>query len=133
MSKFNDTTGDRLSNTLKGDREAYAKGWDRVFNKEEALDELVEINQETGQYYDVSLLNRLLVRSLQYELDKLESCTTVATESLKKIDELTERLDSLDNTEFDKSKDKWSGAEVYTEAAVKESTKGWRKEFIHGS
>ncbi len=33
MSKYNDTTGDRLSNTLKGDREKYAKGWDRVFGK----------------------------------------------------------------------------------------------------
>ncbi len=50
MSKFNDLTGDRLSNTLKGDREAYAKGWDRIFNKESVLDDLVEISQETGQY-----------------------------------------------------------------------------------
>lgn len=53
MTAKNDITGDLIKS--KGNNSAYSDGWDRIFGKkkkEEALDEMVKINQELGLYDD---------------------------------------------------------------------------------
>lgn len=56
MTAKNDITGDLIKS--KGNNSAYSDGWDRIFGKkkkqEEALDEMVRINQELGLYDDQS-------------------------------------------------------------------------------
>ncbi len=70
MSKFNDTTGDRLSNTLKGDREAYSKGWDRVFGKKKFKAEDVEVSID-GEHVDMHMnTDDDLTKPLENALDK---------------------------------------------------------------
>lgn len=51
MTTRNDITGDLIKTKQASD--AYSQGWDLIFGKkkkQEALDELVQINQELGLY-----------------------------------------------------------------------------------
>jgi hypothetical protein len=55
MTAKNDVTGDLIKS--KTNSNAYSDGWDRIFGKkkkEEALDEMVRINQELGLYDDIT-------------------------------------------------------------------------------
>ena len=62
MTARNDITGDAIQ--TKGTSAAYSEGWDRIFNKkkkqEEALDELVRVNEELGLYEEDGKSNPLI-------------------------------------------------------------------------
>ena len=62
MTARNDITGDTIQ--TKGASAAYSEGWDRIFNKkkkqEEALDELVRVNEELGLYEEDGKPNPLI-------------------------------------------------------------------------
>lgn len=61
MTAKNDVTGDLIKSKTNSD--AYASGWDRIFGKkkqEQALDELVRINEELGLYEEDNKPNPLI-------------------------------------------------------------------------
>lgn len=64
MTKSNDVTGDRITNALKGDKEAYRNNWERIFGKPKPIpkdyfDEAEELTRDVEIDYDEEILDEI--------------------------------------------------------------------------